>query len=99
MSPSSAAAQARDAKPAPRKSRLRLSLIGALVIVVFAVLIRPRLFLSPDTFARGTGPTQITHDGLAKSNVLSDGSNLYVTESLGGQHVISQVVMPGGQSS
>jgi len=38
---------------------------------------------------------QITHDGLAKANVLSDGSYVYVSETSKGRHIISKVAVDG----
>src|SRR5579864_4457701 len=38
-----------------------------------------------------TSVAQITHDGFAKTNLLSDDSNLYVTEWPAGRHVIAKV--------
>jgi Tol biopolymer transport system component len=43
--------------------------------------------------------TQITGDGLPKTTVLSDGSYLYLSETLQGRHVISKVSMNGSPSS
>ena len=42
---------------------------------------------------------QITHDGLAKSGVFSDGSNLYVTEWTSGHEIISKIVPGTGERS
>jgi hypothetical protein len=51
------------------------------------------------SFARGsslalprvTSVEQITHDGVSKTNLLSDDSNLYVTEWPAARHVIAKV--------
>ena len=40
---------------------------------------------------RVTSIAQVTHDGFAKTNLLSDDSNLYVTEWTAGRHVIAKV--------
>jgi Tol biopolymer transport system component len=42
---------------------------------------------------------QITHDGLAKTAVLSDGSALYVTEQKDGHQIISRIVPGTGEQS
>jgi len=42
---------------------------------------------------------QITHDGLVKTNLASDGSNLYFTEISGDRSVISKVAATGGSIS
>jgi Tol biopolymer transport system component len=51
---------------------------------------------TPPTFATAN---QITHDGLAKSAVLSDGSALYVAEEKDGHQVISKIVPGTGEQS
>jgi len=38
-----------------------------------------------------TSVAQVTHDGLSKTNLLSDDSNLYVTEWPAAHHVIAKV--------
>ena len=42
---------------------------------------------------------QITHDGFDKTNALSDGSRLYITESTGSRQFLVQVSVAGGESS
>jgi len=51
---------------------------------------------TPPTFATAN---QITHDGLAKTAVLSDGSALYVAEEKDGHQVISKIVPGTGEQS
>lgn len=46
-----------------------------------------------------TAVTQITHDGFSKTNLLSDDSNLYVTEWLAARHVIAKVSVQGSDRS
>jgi Tol biopolymer transport system component len=43
-----------------------------------------------------TGRSQITHDGLVKTNLASDGANLYFTEIAGQNSIISKVATSGG---
>jgi Tol biopolymer transport system component len=43
--------------------------------------------------------SQVTHDGLAKTSLVSDGSFLYVTELTAGIHVISKVTPGTGEHS
>ncbi|HJT69836.1 MAG TPA: hypothetical protein VJ731_06525 [Terriglobales bacterium] len=43
--------------------------------------------------------SQITHDGLSKTNLLSDGSNLYVTESPAARHVVAKVSLDTAERS
>lgn len=42
---------------------------------------------------------QITHDGLAKAAVFSDGANLYVTEWTSGREIISKIIPATGERS
>ena len=51
---------------------------------------------NPPSFATAN---QITHDGLAKTAVLSDGSALYVAEEKDGHQVISRIVPGTGEQS
>ncbi len=51
---------------------------------------------NPPSFATAN---QITHDGLAKTAVLSDGSALYVAEEKDGHQVISKIVPGTGEQS
>lgn len=37
------------------------------------------------------GVSQLTHDGASKANLLSDGSNLYITESSAARHLVAKV--------
>lgn len=46
-----------------------------------------------------TGRRQITHDGLVKTNLASDGSNLYFTEISGANSIISKTAVSGGEVS
>jgi len=48
---------------------------------------------------RITGSSQITHDGLVKTNLASDGSNLYFTELSEKSSSISKVATTGGDVS
>jgi Tol biopolymer transport system component len=43
--------------------------------------------------------TQVTRDGLPKTNVLSDGSDLYLSETLERRHIISKVSIGGSSVS
>jgi len=60
------------------------------------------------TFLRSSRPfsppkvirsVQITHDGFDKTNSLSDGSRLYITESTGSRQFLVQVSVAGGERS
>jgi len=41
-----------------------------------------------------TSVTQVTRDGVSKTNLLSDETNLYVTESPAAHHVVARVSLP-----
>jgi Tol biopolymer transport system component len=101
MAPANTAvAPARDEKRASWKFALWLLLISAFsagtIIVFFHHRPTPP---GPQSTLAIISRTEVTHDGLAKNNVLSDGSKLYVTELVGGHHVITQVDLHGGATS
>jgi Tol biopolymer transport system component/DNA-binding winged helix-turn-helix (wHTH) protein len=48
---------------------------------------------------RVLGTTQVTHDGFDKTNSLTDGSRLYITESTGSRQFLVQVSVAGGETS
>jgi len=79
-------------------ARVFLCLLLACLVVICAG------FWLHDGGAPATAPTfatanQITHDGLAKTAVLSDGSALYVAEEKDGHQVISKIVPGTGEQS
>jgi serine/threonine protein kinase len=82
--------------PVASRSR-RMWISSALILVVlggiFAWLNWP---LPPP---RILNAVQITHDGVPKSNVLTDGSRLYITESAGTKQILVQVSTTGGETS
>ena len=43
--------------------------------------------------------TQLTHDGLTKTGVLTDGSRLYITETTGSKQFLVQTSAAGGEST
>src|SRR5205085_9444090 len=43
-----------------------------------------------------TGITQVTRDGVSKTNLLSDGSDLYVTEWPAARHIVAKVSLTSG---
>ena len=90
------------ASPRPR-SWSRITVISALALAALLALVfifRPTL---PPP--RITGYTQITHDGQVKgvfgpaaAIVLTDGTRLYIQESVNGRYVIAQVAVSGGDT-
>src|ERR1700756_5233647 len=43
--------------------------------------------------------TQVTHDGVIKTNLLSDGTNLYISESLAAHRFVAKVSLKSDGSS
>jgi len=64
-------------------------LIGAVLVWFFVPVSRPRV----------TGSTQITHDGFAMGNMLTDGARIYVTQWRPEGMVLAQVSSTGGETS
>jgi Tol biopolymer transport system component len=52
---------------------------------------------APSLDAPRVSITQITHDGQSKTGLLSDDSNLYVTESPAARHVVAKTPLQGSQ--
>ena len=80
--------------------RIRLFLAG---VVVFGMIVLGGTYQGRGA---GNGPaprvtaiTQITHDGYRKTNLLADGSQLYVTEVPAADRVIAKVTLPGSDRS
>jgi serine/threonine protein kinase/Tol biopolymer transport system component len=68
--------------------------IGVLLLIItgihfFWLLPAPRV----------TSATQITHDGVAKGPMTTDGSRIYLSATIGGHFVLEQVAAAGGDSS
>jgi Tol biopolymer transport system component/DNA-binding winged helix-turn-helix (wHTH) protein len=77
--------------------RKRLILYGAIPVLILVAIVAYRLVPSPPP--RVLGFTQITHDGLFKTQVFSDGERLYVLEMQGDHFVVNQVSVAGGETS
>jgi eukaryotic-like serine/threonine-protein kinase len=84
--------------PPARKKKYRwlLGIAAALGCVLLFAVIRA---LIPVADPKITGTTQITHDGLIKIGMATDGSRVYVTEYLKGHYVLSQISATGGETS
>jgi Tol biopolymer transport system component len=80
----------------PRKNGFSVLSIG---IVIASVGFLFLMFNRPHFPASVSGRRQITHDGLVKSNLASDGSVLYFTEISGENSFISRVPAAGGDVS
>ena len=94
--PSEPVLTARVSPPAiPRRSFLVYGATALLVILV-AVLVYRSI---PSQPPRVLGFNQITHDGLFKFQVFSDGERLYLNEMQGDHFVVNQVSVAGGETS
>jgi Tol biopolymer transport system component/DNA-binding winged helix-turn-helix (wHTH) protein len=84
--------------PPPSISKKRFLIYGAaaLVLILAAIVIYQFIPAQPP---RVLGFTQITHDGLFKVQVFSDGERLYLTEMQGDHFVVNQVSVAGGETS
>ena len=73
--------------------------IAAALIALFAVACTIAWLHSPLPSPKVLATTQITHDGIPKVSVLTDGSRLYITETSGGSQLLVQASTAGGQTS
>jgi len=74
------------------KVRIWLLLIGTVFAFSVAVgLCADRRIESVPSTPKVAAITQITHDGVSKTNLLSDGANLYVTEAPAAFHEVAKV--------
>jgi len=82
---------------AVRKSRWpRITAVATAIIVGAGAL---AWLHSPVPPPKIDATTQITHDGIPKVSVLTDGSRLYITETSGGSQLLVQASSAGGQTS
>jgi Tol biopolymer transport system component/DNA-binding winged helix-turn-helix (wHTH) protein len=68
----------------------------AILLVAGAVL---AYWIYPSSGPRVLGFTQITHDGLSKFSLFTDGERIYFEELQGDHFVVSQVSVAGGETS
>ncbi len=73
--------------------------IAGLLIAIIAVGGTIVWLRSPLPPPRVVATTQLTHDGIPKVSVLTDGSRLYITETSGASQVLVQASSAGGQTS
>ncbi len=73
--------------------------IAAVLSAIIAVGGTVAWLRSPLSPPKVLATTQITHDGIPKQNVLTDGSRLYITETSGASGVLMQASSAGGQTS
>jgi Tol biopolymer transport system component/DNA-binding winged helix-turn-helix (wHTH) protein len=87
----------RTAPPATTTKRSALAYGAVILFLVFAAVVLYRFI--PSESPRILGFTQITHDGLLKFGMLSDGERLYLMEYQGDHFVVNQVSVAGGETS
>jgi serine/threonine protein kinase/Tol biopolymer transport system component len=80
-------------------SKSRWPWIGAVLIVIIAGAGTFAWLRSPFPPPKILATTQLTHDGIPKVSVLTDGSRLYITETSGGGQLLVQASSTGGQTS
>ena len=78
-----------------RRPSLMLYGAGILLLLLLAVA----LWLMPARPPKVLGYTQVTHDGLAKGEIFTDGERLYFMELQCSHFVVSQVSVAGGDTS
>ena len=82
-------------RPIPKKLSFVYGVVALLLILAAVVAYR----LIPSQPPRVLGFTQVTHDGLVKGGIFSDGERLYFSELQGDHFVVSQVSVAGGETS
>ncbi|HEY6337128.1 MAG TPA: winged helix-turn-helix domain-containing protein, partial [Candidatus Sulfotelmatobacter sp.] len=83
-------------RPLLRRRNVVFYLGIPILLVGVAILV---LGLAPSPQPTVLGYTQITHDGLPKSGLVTDGQRLYFQELQGDHFAISQVSVAGGETS
>jgi len=80
--------------------------LGLAIITIFGMIVLAGTYKGNMVRGAASGPmprvtsiTQVTHDGYRKSNLLADGSELYVTELPAADRVIAKVALPGSDRS
>lgn len=87
-----------EAAPRPSPWRRRVLLYGSIPALLVGLAIGV-YWWTPLSPPRVLGYTQITHDGLAKGGIFTDGERLYFQELQGDHFVVSQVSVAGGETS
>lgn len=99
--PSGTSAAATEPVPVPATPRPSIATprfyAAAALLLVLAAMVGYRLI--PSQPPRVLGFNQITHDGLFKFQIVSDGERLYVNEMQGDHFVVNQVSAAGGETS
>ncbi len=71
----------------------------AAIVFVVALALAGWWFFSPPARPRVVATTQLTSDTIPKSRVVTDGTRLYITEWKGGNEVLAQASVGGGEVS
>jgi len=95
--PSRTSAAATEPIPIPLSPTRRRSLVYATAALLLAAVVVYRLI--PSQPPRILGFDQITHDGLFKFQVFSDGERLYLNEVQSDHFVVNQVSVAGGETT
>jgi Tol biopolymer transport system component/DNA-binding winged helix-turn-helix (wHTH) protein len=85
--------------PPPSATSKRRSFLYAAVALLLVLMAVFLYRLIPTQPPRVLGFTQVTHDGLFKVQVFSDGERLYLMEMQGDRFVLNQVSAAGGDTS
>jgi len=91
----SSATPSAEVQSAPRPWLAWTTIIAILLLLTLALV---RWFAAPP-LPRVLGSRQITHDGLPKAGLVTDGARVYFTENSAGHYVLSQVSAAGGDTS
>ena len=81
------------------KTRISLSVLTVVALFVSVGTLRIVLGAASGPTPRVTAVQQVTHDGYRKTNLLSDDSDLFVTELPATNRVIAKVALPGSRRS
>lgn len=88
------------AVPLERKARKHWPWTRVAAVVAAIVLAAGAArYFSPAPVPKVTNSTQITHDGLPKGGMITDGPRLYLSEYSNGHYVLTQVSSAGGETS
>jgi serine/threonine protein kinase/Tol biopolymer transport system component len=90
------AARSADVKRKPVGRSLVFGIAAVAALGLIAGLTRMFWPVAPP---RVTDTTQITHDGVVKNGIATDGARVYVSEYLGGHFVLNQVAAASGETS
>jgi Tol biopolymer transport system component len=82
--------------PTRRISRLAIHAVAAATILSVSAL-GTAWRLSTQPVIQITGVTQLTDDGTAKRNLVTDGKQLYFSENVGDKEVLSDMAVSGGR--